>query len=340
MTRFAALDLSSYPVADVLEALTAAAYVARDRATFDARWAARRAVDPTLPALDAAALESDPSSAIMEVGAYRETLLRARVNDALRSVTLAGALDKNLEHIGITYYRAPRLPGEGDERYRQRLALAPESWSTAGPEGAYLYWALGASSDVRDVAVYSEDEGVCLAPTVRAVVLSASGREDCRDTLATVATALNRREIRPYGDRVIVEAARPQGYRVALTLMVRSGSSAEVVRAAALQQVQAYVSGRMRWIGDGEAGPVQLVGRRIRVGSLAAAGRVAGVEEVIVREPLADVNAPPPAYASSLPLPLNAQTALHPSLTAHLFVAPVCVEIEIVVETIGAGWAS
>ncbi len=74
---------------------------------------------------------------MLQVGSYREMLLRARVNDAIRSLLLAGASGRALDHIGITYYRAPRLivtaatlttPAvyEDDETYRQRLAIAPE----------------------------------------------------------------------------------------------------------------------------------------------------------------------------------------------------------------------
>jgi phage-related baseplate assembly protein len=44
---------------------------------------------------------------------------------------------------------------ESDDNYRQRIYEAPESFSVAGPEGAYKYWARTASNLISDVAVYS-----------------------------------------------------------------------------------------------------------------------------------------------------------------------------------------
>lgn len=45
----------------------------------------------------------------------------------------------------------------GDDRYRERIRLAPNRLSTAGPEQAYVYWALTANADIADVAVFSEE---------------------------------------------------------------------------------------------------------------------------------------------------------------------------------------
>lgn len=48
---------------------------------------------------------------------------------------------------------------EGDESFRERIRLVPESFSTAGPYRAYEYWALTAHQDIADVAVYSPTPG-------------------------------------------------------------------------------------------------------------------------------------------------------------------------------------
>lgn len=42
---------------------------------------------------------------------------------------------------------------EGDDHYRERLYLAPNGWSNAGPIGAYKFFAMSASKDIIDVAV-------------------------------------------------------------------------------------------------------------------------------------------------------------------------------------------
>ena len=46
---------------------------------------------------------------------------------------------------------------EGDDRLRERIRLAPNRLSVAGPEQAYVYWALTADPDIADVAAFSEE---------------------------------------------------------------------------------------------------------------------------------------------------------------------------------------
>ena len=45
---------------------------------------------------------------------------------------------------------------EGDDRFRERIRLAPAKRSTAGPELAYVYWAMTADSSIVDVKAVSE----------------------------------------------------------------------------------------------------------------------------------------------------------------------------------------
>ncbi|PZU93127.1 MAG: hypothetical protein DI527_07720 [Chelatococcus sp.] len=353
MSRFTPVDLSLYPISDVVEALDFESYLARDRATLATRWAIRRAANPALPELDTIMLESDPSSAVLETGSYREALLRGRINDALRNLTLAGATKAALDHIGLTYYRTLRrviTPAsetspavmEDDETYRQRLALAPESWSTAGPVGAYLFWALSASGDVLDVAAYSEDEGVTLAPRIRVVILPRPGAPTAGLT-ETVRLALSREELRPLGDLVTVEFASTSSFDVAVHLKIRSGSSAAIVKAAAEARITQYCSGRLRWIGDGETGPVWLIGRRFRQATIAAAalGSDANVMEVEVPEPATDVNAPHEDYTEAALAGVGDLDfePLEPEVTAHLFVAPLLGTITVTHELVSGSWS-
>lgn len=46
---------------------------------------------------------------------------------------------------------------QGDDRFRERIRLAPNRLSTAGPEEAYVYWALTADPGIIDVAAFSEE---------------------------------------------------------------------------------------------------------------------------------------------------------------------------------------
>lgn len=49
---------------------------------------------------------------------------------------------------------------ESDERLRERIKVAPESFSNAGSRGAYRYWAMTAHQDIVDVAILSPEPGV------------------------------------------------------------------------------------------------------------------------------------------------------------------------------------
>lgn len=46
---------------------------------------------------------------------------------------------------------------EGDERLRERIRLAPNALSVAGPEQAYVYWAMSADPGIVDVAAFSDE---------------------------------------------------------------------------------------------------------------------------------------------------------------------------------------
>ncbi len=354
MSRFTPVDLSLYPITDVLDVLSVEQYLGRDRDELTRLWDLQREIDPTLPALDTILLESDPSSKILQVGSYREALLRAHVNDRTRAVMLAGALGPALDHIGITYYRTPRrvvVPATGtepavmetDEVYRQRLALAPESWSTAGPEGAYLFWALSASGEVLDVAAWSEDEAAAAAPHVRIVLLSTEGDGTASpDLCQTVQDALRRSDIRPLGDLVTVESAEWLDYDVSVKLTLKGGAMAERIANEARARILAYCSGRLRWIGDDIDGPAWLVGRTIRQDTIAAAaiGSDANVLEVEVLAPAADVNAPHPGYRTALTyVGLPAFAVPPPSLIAHLFRAPRVGSVTVTYEIASGGWS-
>ncbi|CAM5764744.1 baseplate assembly protein [Bosea minatitlanensis] len=356
MSRFTPVDLSQYPISDVIEALDFESYLARDRATFTTRWEARRLVNPSLPAVDTLLLEPDPSSVVLEVGSLRETLLRGRINDRIRALTLAGAPGRALDHIGITYYRTPRrviTPAtdtatavmEDDETYRQRLALAPESWSTAGPVGAYLFWALSASGDVLDVAAYSEDEGVTLAPRIRVVILPRDGLTDPEKAalVVTVKQALSRDRLRPMGDLVTVEFATDLSFDVTAHLRIRQGASADIVKAEAEKRILQYCSGRLRWIGDDIEGPVWLIGRRMRQATIAAAalGTDANVVEVEIPDPATDVNAPHAGYTEAALAGVGEFDfePLAPEITAHLFVAPRLGTVTVTHEIVAESWS-
>ena len=84
-------------------------------------------LDPSFLAL----LESDPAMKILEIAAWRELLLRQRVNDAARANLLAFAAKSDLEHLAA-FYDVQRKSEEDDEAFRKRIQAKIVGWSTAG----------------------------------------------------------------------------------------------------------------------------------------------------------------------------------------------------------------
>lgn len=192
-TSALAPELAGLPTPQVLETL-------RFETVFDALLSDFQMRYPQYSAL----LASDPAIKLIEVAAYRELLLRARINEAARANLLAFAVGNDLEHLGA-FYGVSRLPQEQDEPLRRRIRARIMGFANAGGAAHYRYWALSASPEVADVAVDSPGPGrvrISVLPTghsdtvpealldaVRATVL----RDDVRvltDTVEVVPVSL------------------------------------------------------------------------------------------------------------------------------------------------------
>src|SRR5690606_38482316 len=158
-STFTAVDLSRLPAPQVVETL--------DYETILADLIASLRL--LLP--DFQPLESDPATKILQVVAYRETLLRQRINDAARAVMPAYATGSDLDNLaallGVSRFMIdPGDPAlgipptmESDADLRRRMVMAPEGYSVAGPEGAYIFHALSAHPDVLDASATSPAPG-------------------------------------------------------------------------------------------------------------------------------------------------------------------------------------
>ncbi|WP_018692278.1 baseplate assembly protein [Algicola sagamiensis] len=193
------------------------------------------------PELDGVNVLSDPIRKTIEVLAYRELLLRQRINDAAQSVMLAHAKGNDLENLGALFGVA-RHEGELDVDYRARIQLSPEGYSTAGPIGGYIYHATSASSRVKDVSVLSPSPGV-----VHVYVLSNEGDGTVDDELRhLVELGLSDEDIRPLTDRVEVLGANIVQYSVQATLTLHSGPDAAMVKTHAMRALLGYVNQQHR----------------------------------------------------------------------------------------------
>jgi phage-related baseplate assembly protein len=126
---------------------------------------------------------------------------------------------------------------EADDPYAERIRLAPESFSTAGPELAYVYWAKTASPDIVDVYPYSPSPGV-----VEIRPLLKDGGIPGQTILDAVLTACNDRAVRPLTDFVQVLAPEVVSYDIDLTYWIASTDASLVssIQAKVTEAVEAY----------------------------------------------------------------------------------------------------
>ncbi|CNC28605.1 baseplate assembly protein J [Yersinia pseudotuberculosis] len=232
-------------------------------------------------------LESEPLVKLLQENAYREVILRQRVNDAARAVMVAYAVGSDLDQLGannnverlvITPADPTAIPPieavmESDSDFRVRIPQAFEGLSVAGPTGAYEYHAKSADGRVADASAIS--------PTPACVTVTVLSREGngaaSSELLAVVEAALNDENTRPVADRVTVQSARIEDYEIDAVLYLHPGPEAEPIRAAAEKKLNAFVTAQRR------------LGRDIRLSALYAALHVEGVQRAVINAPLADV---------------------------------------------------
>lgn len=291
------IDLSKLPAPDCVSAVSfsdelntlLALYVAGMRMQLN---------DPTFPE----PLVSDPAYQILSTVAYRLGLKRQQINEACHATMLAYAVGSDLDQIGATF-AVPRLivtaadtrvipnvPAvlESDARYRQRIQMALEAWTTAGSRGSYEYHTLSASPLVLDVAidrptfvgVASLDPAVLQLEVVHdarlpapipgdvAVTILVSPGADADQIKTLINTALDAETVIPLTDNVHLLDAEILHYSVDAVLYCYPGPSAEPIVTAAQAALAAYTTAHYR------------LGHDIAVSGLHAAAHQAGVQRV------------------------------------------------------------
>lgn len=271
-TSYTSIDLSQIPLPAIIEQLDFDTVLAEMLADLVTR-------DPTFTAL----VPSDPAYKALEVCAYREVLMRQRVNEAAKAVMLPYATGTDLDNIGATFDVSRLLLEAGDptaipptadvyeghDDYRRRIQLSFEGYSTAGSEGSYVFHALSADGDVKDVAAVSPVPG-----QVNIYVLSRLGDGTASDGLiAAVAEALNTEQVRPMTDLVVVSSAAVVNYSISAELTLYPGPDAEVVRQAALDALTAHVEN------------IRQLGLDVSRSAILAQLHQAGVQDVALIQP-------------------------------------------------------
>lgn len=273
---YTAVDLSQLPFPDAVEQLDFETIFGDMLADLIVR-------DPSFSAL----VESDPAYKVLEVAAFRELLLRQSNNESVKAVLLAYAMDSDLDQIAARYNVLRQMidPGnpdavppidptyEGNESLRRRVQLSFEGFSTAGPEGAYIFHALGSDPRVLDAAAFSPTPGV-----VQVAVLSREGSGAApADLVAAVDAILSDEDVRPLTDQVLVQSAQILSYSINAVLTLYPGPDSAVVVASAQAALDAYAANNHR------------LGRDVTLSGIYAALHQEGVQDVNLVSPAANV---------------------------------------------------
>ncbi len=232
-----------------------------------------------------ALVESDPAWKTLEVAAYREMLLRQRVNDVARSVMLAFASGSDLDHMGALFGVTRKIINpenlevippttavmEADTDFRYRITLALEGLSTAGPEGSYLYHTLKCSK-IKDASVVGPPT-VSPGQVLVTILGNFGDGTVAAEVVDEVKSLLNAENVRPITDEVIVKGAKIHHYKIVATLYTFDGPDPDVIINKARKNAEAFVSSSHR------------VGRDIPISGIYAALHVEGVQRVVLTEP-------------------------------------------------------
>jgi phage-related baseplate assembly protein len=248
VNRFIAptINPAHLPLPNAIEDLDQEAILAARMADFQAR------ADQAGFAYDVGDLEFDPIKIDQEAHAHRETLMRARVNSAVRAVLPAYAQGNDLDAIAAranvqrlviepATLEAPAVM-ETDTALLLRY-LTSFAVPAAGSADAYVYHGVKTWPQARDIAVLGP--GVHGVPGRAAVyLLGSDGTPAADETCDRVREALHAPNAKPLTDIVTVAPAEIIPYEIALTITLPRGPAPAVIAKAAEEQIRKAAEAR------------------------------------------------------------------------------------------------
>lgn len=160
---------------------------------------------------------------------------------------------------------------EEDAEYYYRMRESMESFSTAGPENGYIYFAKSVSTAISDIAATSPEAGV-----VDVRVLLKDGQEATETILQQIEEKLNAKDVRPMTDIVTVSTPDEDIFNIDITYYIEKNTqvSSTIIAQEASAAVEKYVD----W-------QTEKMGRDINPSKLVEMLMAVGVKRVDVREP-------------------------------------------------------
>ncbi|MBN5318708.1 baseplate J/gp47 family protein [Serratia marcescens] len=274
------IDLSQLPSPQIIEPLDFETILVDVKAVMIAAFPA----DQQAAVAAALSLESEPLNVIAQAMAYRELLLRRRINEGAAACMLSHAEGTDLDNLAanLDTERLTITPEtdtsdavmESDEALRLRAQSAFEGMSVAGPSAAYEYFARSASGKVADARATSPAP----AEVVIAILSTDGDGTASPELLAAVTAAVNDEEVRPLGDRVTVRSADIVDYSIDAELFLYPGPESEPIINAAMASLRGFLA-------DND----KKIGRDVARSAISASLHVQGVQRVVLRSPATDL---------------------------------------------------
>ncbi|HEM8561158.1 TPA: baseplate J/gp47 family protein [Citrobacter farmeri] len=275
----ATVDLAQLPPPQIIEVLDFEVILADVKAVMIAAFPEEQQTSVAA----ALKLESEPLTILAQVIAYRELMLRQRINEGAAACMLSHSVSTDLDNLAgnLNTERLIRLPAtettdaemESDTALRLRAQSAFEGLSVAGPTGAYEYFAKSASGKVADAKATSPSPAVVVVS-----ILSTEGDGTASDDLiATVNNTLSADDKRPVADRLTVQSAEIVNYEIDALLYLYPGPESEPILSAAEDALRVWL------------GTQGKIGRDVACSAIMAALHVQGVQRVVLLNPPADI---------------------------------------------------
>ncbi|HEO1767579.1 TPA: baseplate J/gp47 family protein [Acinetobacter baumannii] len=232
--------------------------------------------------------ESEPMTKLVQENAYRELILRSRINSQYKASLLAYAKNSDLDAKAADYgvlrllispedlTTIPPTPAvyESDEDLRYRASLAFDGLSVAGPTSAYEFFALSADGRVADAYAFSP------YPAEANVVIlqrnSINGAATA-ELIKIVDTYLSDEKRRPTADRLTVQSAEIVEYEIIAKLHHNNLPETDPLIEEATRNIEVFTNTPRR------------IGNSVYLSALYKEMHVSGVEYVEIISPSHDV---------------------------------------------------
>lgn len=199
-----------------------------------------------------------------EIGELGNKYKVGKINSMVDTVPFIGSVANVTESEG-------GAEEESDDQFKDRVFLAPSSYSTAGPDDAYKYWMKTFNSEITDVKVNSPSDGV-----VEICFILNNGEIPGEAMLTEADEYMTNRKIRPLTDKVVIKAPTVQYYDINFTYYIAESDKNKIQTIK--QNVNEAIDAYKMWQGE-------KIGRDINPSKLAQLIMKAGAKREIITKP-------------------------------------------------------